>query len=88
MAREWELHDGAAQVGPLAEDHVVRMILAGIPESTLVRPAGSEKWKSLRAHAPFAMALETRAHAPTPTMRSVPLGRGLSSCARPQRAAR
>jgi hypothetical protein len=61
MAQEWELHDGAAQVGPLAEDHVLRMIAAGIPESTLIRPAGSEKWKSLRAHAPFAMALERRA---------------------------
>ncbi len=72
MAQEWELHDGAAQVGPLAEDHVLRMIAAGIPETTLIRPAGSEKWKSLRAHAPFAMALETRAHAPTPAAPAAP----------------
>lgn len=73
---EWELHDGAAQVGPLTEDHVLRMIAAGIPATTLVRPAGSEKWKSLRAHAPFAMALDRAA---TATRSSSPTAKGSSA---------
>jgi hypothetical protein len=59
----WELHDGNQQVGPLEEDHVVRMIAAGLPETTLIRPVGFQKWKNLRAHAAFAMALERAATA-------------------------
>jgi|HubBroStandDraft_6_1064221.scaffolds.fasta_scaffold505855_1 hypothetical protein len=62
---DWELHDGKEQIGPLDEDHVLRMIAGGLPETTVVRPVGSQKWKSLRAHAPFAIALE-RAAATTP----------------------
>ena len=54
----WELHDGKQQVGPLEEEHVIRMIAAGLPEATMIRPAGAENWKSIRAHAPFAIALE------------------------------
>jgi len=54
----WELHDGSEQAGPFEEDHVVRMILHGIPPGTLARRVGTEDWKGLRTHAPFAMALE------------------------------
>ncbi len=57
----WELHDGEVQVGPHDDDRVVRMIVAGLPEATLLRVAGSEEWKSLRTHAPFALALSKRA---------------------------
>jgi hypothetical protein len=57
----WFLNDGANEVGPNEEDHVLRMIAAGLPESTLIRAEGSEAWKGLRSHAPFAMALERRA---------------------------
>ena len=56
--QSWELHDGKVQIGPLEEDHVVRMIEAGLPVETLVRPVGQDAWKALRTHAPFAMALE------------------------------
>ena len=57
----WELHDGEVQVGPHDDDRVLRMIVAGLPEATLVRAVGSEEWKSLRTHAPFALALSKRA---------------------------
>jgi hypothetical protein len=54
----WELYDGKAQIGPLEEDHVIRMIAAGMPANTMIRQTGSEDWKGLRSHAPFAMAIE------------------------------
>ena len=57
MATRWELHDGAAQTGPLDEDHVVRMIGAGLPATTMVRPEGREKWKPVGSHMPFAEAM-------------------------------
>ena len=57
----WELNDGQAQTEPHDEDHVIRMIQAGLPEATLVRAEGTENWKGLRSHVPFAMALERRA---------------------------
>lgn len=53
----WELQDGKEQLGPLEEDHVVRMIAAGLPATTRVRPAGKETWKMIGAHEPFAVAL-------------------------------
>jgi hypothetical protein len=57
----WELHDGEVEVGPHDDAHVVRMIVAGLPEATLLRAVGTEEWKSLRTHAPFALALTKRA---------------------------
>ena len=56
----WELHDGNEQVGPLDESQVLTMIRDGLPARAIVRPEGKEAWKGLRAHAPFAMALEAR----------------------------
>lgn len=53
----WDLHDGEEQAGPFDEDHVVRMIQHGIPATTLVRQLGTEDWKGLRSHPPFALAL-------------------------------
>ena len=53
----WEMHDGCDQVGPLEEDHVLRMIASGIPEETVIRAEGEEEWRGLRSHAPFAIAL-------------------------------
>jgi hypothetical protein len=65
---QWELHDGQQQVGPLEEDHVIRMIEAGLPDSALVRAVGETDWRGPRSHAPFAAALERRgAAAPTRT---------------------
>lgn len=58
MATTWEIHDGQQQVGPLDEEHVLRMIAAGLAEGSLVRPSGTAQWVALRSHAPFAMALE------------------------------
>lgn len=75
MAMQWEIHDGNEQVGPLDEDHVVRMIAEGLPATVLVRPAGKDKWKNIRSHAPFAMALEARgaaAGAPPPSVPGPP----------------
>lgn len=60
MATRWEVHDGSQVVGPLDEDHVLRMIGQGLPETVVVRPEGKEKWKGIRSHAPFAVALEQR----------------------------
>ena len=61
----WDLYDGKAQVGPLDEEHVLRMVGAGLPAETLVRRVGQSNWESLQTHAPFAMAIERRAE-PTP----------------------
>jgi len=58
---QWELNDGAGQVGPLEEDHVIRMLTHGIPEHTVVRRVGEAEWRSPRTHAPFAIALGQRA---------------------------
>lgn len=63
MATTWEVSDGKDVLGPVTEEHVIGMIGNGLPESMLVRPAGTEAWKSVRTHAPFAMALEQRAAA-------------------------
>ena len=67
----WELHDGKEPTGPLDEGHVVRLICEGLPETTVARPVGKQQWKSLRIHAPFAIALEARA-APTAQPRNEP----------------
>jgi hypothetical protein len=67
----WELNDGKEHVGPLDEEHVLRMIGEGLPEGTLVRPEGKGQWKNLRVHAPFALALEQRAASQQPP---APLG--------------
>lgn len=62
MATTWEIHDGQQQVGPLDEEHVLRMIAAGLPATTVVRPAGAEEWRNVRTHAPFAIAMAGRAN--------------------------
>lgn len=54
----WELHDGRQQIGPLDEEHVVRMIFAGLPPTTWVRRAGDPTWVALSTYYPFAMAIE------------------------------
>lgn len=56
----WELHDGTEQIGPLDEEHVLRMIGDGLSAKTMIRPVGKETWKGLRSYAPFAMAVEAR----------------------------
>jgi hypothetical protein len=63
----WELHDGNVQAGPFEEDHVIRMILHGIPPATLIRRVGAADWNGLRTHPPFAMALERRTGTPAVT---------------------
>lgn len=74
MATTWEIHDGKAQIGPLDEEHVLRMIAAGLPDGMLVRPAGSEAWVALRAHPAFAFAVEKRGAGAAPMpLASVPL---------------
>jgi hypothetical protein len=60
----WEIDNGNERVGPLEEEHVLRMIAEGLPEAVLVRPAGAEAWGALRSHGPFAAALERRSPAP------------------------
>lgn len=63
----WELHDGREQIGPLVEEHVLRMIAQGLPETVLIRAVGEQGWRGIRTHAPFAMALPHReASSPTP----------------------
>lgn len=71
---EWELHDGEAQHGPFTEDAVIDAIRRGLKPTTQIRPVGRERWKSLRAHAPFAAALDAAQGTVTPaTMQSTPV---------------
>lgn len=64
---EWLVSDGKDVLGPVSEEHVLGMIGNGLPATVLVKPEGTEEWKSLRTHAPFAMALNQReAEAPPP----------------------
>lgn len=56
----WEISDGTDQVGPFDEDHVIRMIAAGLDDGSLVRENGGE-WKRPRSHLAFAQAFERRA---------------------------
>ncbi len=54
----WEIYDGTAQRGPLSEAEAVAAIRAGeVPPAAQVRQVGTEEWRPLRSHAPFAMAL-------------------------------
>ena len=59
----WELHDGSAQAGPFAEEHVIGLIHTGIPAGTVARRVGETEWRSLSTHAAFAIALGQRATA-------------------------
>lgn len=40
------------------------MIAAGLPEATVVRREGAAEWQAIRSHAPFALAMSTRAPLP------------------------
>lgn len=40
------------------------MIAAGLPEATVVREEGAQDWRSIRSHAPFALALVARSAPP------------------------
>jgi hypothetical protein len=79
MATWWEIHDGQRQMGPLEEEHVLRMIAAGLPAAAMVRPAGEDIWKNVRAHAPFAIAIDARGASPA----AAPIQTGVA-VARPQ----
>lgn len=57
----WELFDGQTEGGPFTDDDVLRAIRErSVPDSSQIRPVGQSQWKGLRAHAPFAMALDER----------------------------
>lgn len=60
---DWELHDGEKQHGPFTEEAVIDAIRRGLEPTTQLRPVGRDKWKTLRAHAPFAAALDSRTEA-------------------------
>lgn len=55
---EWEVFINGEQGGPFAEADVLAAIGKGMTPKALVRRAGTEEWKALRSHAPFAAALE------------------------------
>lgn len=56
---QWELFDGQSVHGPFEEEQVLRSIRQGlVPAKTMARRVGMPNWEGLRAHAPFAMALE------------------------------
>jgi hypothetical protein len=44
--------------GPFTEDDVVHQIKNGLNRDTMIRAMGESEWRSLRTHAPFAMALQ------------------------------
>jgi hypothetical protein len=61
MSVEWELYDGFSESGPLSDADILRAIRADeLVDTAQIRPVGKSAWKSLRAHAPFAMALDER----------------------------
>ncbi len=60
----WELHDGAKQIGPLDDEHIIPLIRAGLPATAVVRRVGETDWRGLRTHPPFAVALEQAAQRP------------------------
>lgn len=72
MATRWELHDGAAQTGPLDEDHVVRMIGAGLPATTMVRPEGDGKYRPIGSHLPFAEGFQRLARSQAASVAAAP----------------
>lgn len=69
----WELNDGRAAVGPLDEEHVLRMIAAGLPEATVVRREGAAEWQAIRSHAPFALGLAARSAQPAVPAHAPPM---------------
>jgi hypothetical protein len=56
--RNWEVHDGEREVGPVDEQRVLRMIADGLPATAMVRAVGKDEWRRIRTHAPFAAALD------------------------------
>jgi hypothetical protein len=56
----WELFDPKKRksYGPLDKATVLDLIRHGLDPKTLARPVGTEEWKSLRSHGPFAAELE------------------------------
>jgi hypothetical protein len=61
----WEIYEPTSGEtrGPFTEDWVVDAIGKGLKRDSLIRPVGTEDWKGLRSHAPFAMALEAAGNA-------------------------
>jgi hypothetical protein len=55
---DWEIFDGTTINGPFSEQAMVDTIRRGMPATILIRRVGTEDWKGLRSHPPFAMALE------------------------------
>lgn len=55
---EWEIQDGDSSRGPLSEAQIVASIHGGLSSTTRARPIGTEKWRPLGAHEPFAEAIQ------------------------------
>jgi len=56
---EWELQQGDSVRGPLTEEEVSEAIQRGLAPTTRARPVGTEKWRPIGAHEPFAEALQS-----------------------------
>jgi hypothetical protein len=62
---DWEMFNDGKAVGPCDEADVLTAIKrGGLRDGSMARPAGTDEWRRLRAHAPFAMALDERSEAP------------------------
>lgn len=56
---EWEVFKDGETVGPCDESEVLTAIRTGhLSETAMVRREGTEEWRRLRTHAPFASAIE------------------------------
>jgi len=81
----WELHTGDKQGGPYTDAQIIEAIERGLKATVVVRQVGSEEWKSLRTHPPFAMALErvSAASQPPPISATAPMGSPIAPKASP-----
>lgn len=55
---EWEVQEGESTRGPLTDEQIVDAIRGGLAPTTKARPVGTEKWRPIGAHEPFAAALQ------------------------------
>lgn len=58
--QSWFVHDGQAQHGPVTEAEILEQIAAGRLVDAHISAPGSGQWIPLRAHRPFAQALQTK----------------------------
>jgi hypothetical protein len=71
----WEVFDGKDKLGPFTDEVLIDLIHKGLRDGIMVRRDGTDEWKPLTTHAPFALAIEKAEKAQPPVRRQgKPLG--------------